>query len=190
MLQITFPQWDRDLFLYLNSKHNPLFDPIMYIVSTYTAWILICVAIMVFMIYRDRIWGQRAAVFMLLGVAMNSITNNIIKILIMRPRPSNEPDLKDIIHQLGDPDNHYSFFSAHSSNSICLALFTTLYFRNKYYGIVIFAWAMTVAYSRIYVGRHYPIDIICGILFGLLSGWFSDWLYQKYRNKRLNRATN
>lgn len=190
MLQITFPTWDRDLFLYLNSKHNPWFDPIMYAVSTYTAWMLICVSIIVFMIYRDRIWGKRAAVFMLMGVAMNSITNNIIKILIMRPRPSNEPDLQDIIHQLGDPDNHYSFFSAHSSNSICLALFSTLYFRNKYYGIVIFAWAMTVAYSRIYVGRHYPLDIICGILFGLLTGWISDWLYQMYRNKKTSQTIN
>lgn len=190
MLQITFPAWDRELFLYLNSKHTPWLDPIMYLVSTYTAWALVCTSIIVFMVYRDRIWGQRAAVFMLLGVAINSITNNIIKILIMRPRPSNELDLQDIIHQLGDPDNHYSFFSAHSSNSICLALFSTLYFKNKYYGIVIFAWAMTVAYSRIYVGRHYPIDIVCGILFGLLTGWFSDWLYQKYRHKRLNRANN
>ncbi len=190
MLQITFPTWDRDLFLYLNSKHNPWFDPIMYAVSTYTAWMLICVSIIVFMIYRNRIWGKRAAVFMLMGVAMNSITNNIIKILIMRPRPSNEPDLQDIIHQLGDPDNHYSFFSAHSSNSICLALFSTLYFRNKYYGILIFAWAMTVAYSRIYVGRHYPLDIICGILFGLLTGWISDWLYQMYRNKKTSQTIN
>ena len=190
MLQITFPAWDRELFLYLNSKHTPWLDPIMYLVSTYTAWALVCTSIIVFMVYRDRIWGQRAAVFMLLGVAINSITNNIIKILIMRPRPSNELDLQDIIHQLGDPDNHYSFFSAHSSNSICLALFSTLYFKNKYYGIVIFAWAMTVAYSRIYVGRHYPIDIVCGILFGILTGWFSDWLYQKYRHKRLNRANN
>lgn len=190
MLQITFPAWDRELFLYLNSKHTPWLDPIMYLVSTYTAWALVCTSIIVFMVYRDRIWGQRAAVFMLLGVAINSITNNIIKILIMRPRPSNELDLQDIIHQLGDPDNHYSFFSAHSSNSICLALFSTLYFKNKYYGIIIFAWAMTVAYSRIYVGRHYPIDIVCGILFGLLTGWFSDWLYQKYRHKRLNRANN
>lgn len=190
MLQITFPAWDRELFLYLNSKHTPWLDPIMYLVSTYTAWALVCTSIIVFMVYRDRIWGQRAAVFMLLGVAINSITNNIIKILIMRPRPSNELDLQDIIHQLGDPDNHYSFFSAHSSNSICLALFSTLYFKNKYYGIIIFAWAMTVAYSRIYVGRHYPIDIVSGILFGLLTGWFSDWLYQKYRHKRLNRANN
>lgn len=188
MLQITFPVWDRELFLYLNSKHTPWLDPIMYLISTYTVWALVCISIIVFMVYRDRVMGQRAAVFMLVGIAINSITNNIIKVLIMRPRPSHELDLQDIIHQLGDPDNHYSFFSAHSSNSICLALFSTLYFKNKYYGIVIFAWAMTVAYSRIYVGRHYPIDIVCGILFGLLSGWFSNWLYQKYRHKKLNGA--
>lgn len=188
MLQITFPQWDRDLFLYLNSKNTSWLDPIMYLISTYTLWLLICGAIIVFMVYRDRVWGKRAAVFMLFGIVVNSVTNNIIKLLIMRPRPINQPDLKDILHQLGDPDNHYSFFSAHSSNSICLALFTTLYFRNKYYGIVIFAWAMAVAYSRIYVGMHYPLDIVCGILFGLFTGWFSDWFYQRYRHRKINRT--
>lgn len=186
MLPITFPAWDRDLFLYLNSKHTPWLDPIMYTISTYTAWILVCLTVVALMVYRDRVWGLRAAIFMLVGIAVNGIANNIIKVLIMRPRPSHEPVLQEIIHQLGDADNHYSFFSAHTSNSICLAVFSTLYFGNKYYGILIFAWAMAVAYSRIYVGRHYPLDIVFGLLFGVLSGLFSVWLYQKYCAAKTN----
>ncbi|MCC8094860.1 MAG: phosphatase PAP2 family protein, partial [Tannerellaceae bacterium] len=78
----------------------------------------------------------------------------------------------------------YSFFSGHSSNSFCLAVFTTLYFRNKIYGIAIFAWALAVAYSRIYVGKHYPLDVIVGILFGFLTGWLYYWFYKKYTSSK------
>lgn len=186
MLQITFPKWDQDLFLYLNSKHNPALDPFMHLISTYTFWAIVCLCIMGYMIYKDRTWGYRAAIFMLFGIGLNSLINTIVKMLVMRPRPYQEPHLQDFIHQLGGSDNHYSFFSAHASNSICLALFSTLYFKNKYYGIAIFAWAIAIAYSRIYIGKHYPLDIVCGIFFGLLTGWVADWIYKKYQNKIIN----
>ncbi len=184
MLWIAFPEWDKELFMYLNSKHVWWLDPVMYYLSTYTIWILVCIFVIVYMIYDNKSMGKRAAFFMLLGVGINSLVNNIIKFFIMRPRPGNEESIQDIIRQLENAGNSYSFFSAHSSNSICLALFTTLYIRNKYYGIVIFAWAMTVAYSRIYVGKHYPLDVICGILFGLITGWFAFWLYRNYCRKK------
>jgi len=184
MLWIAFPEWDRELFLYLNGKHVWWLDPIMAFLSTYMSWILLCIFIVIYIVSSDKINGIRAAFFMLLGVGINSLVNNIIKFIIMRPRPGNEESLESIIRQLENAGNSYSFFSAHSSNSICLALFTTLYFRNKYYGIAIFAWAMAVAYSRIYVGKHYPLDVICGIIFGLITGWFSYWLYREYCRKK------
>lgn len=184
MLPLSFPEWDQDLFLYLNGKNSPWLDPVMYAISTYVAWALVFLAVIFIMIYKNKYWGKRAAFFLIMGLATNSIVNNIIKVIIMRPRPGNAYSLQDLVHQLGNPDYSYSFFSAHSSNSICLALFVTLYFRHKYYGVVIFAWAVVVAYSRIYVGRHYPIDVICGILFGMFTGWASYLLYRRYYEKK------
>jgi len=184
MLDINFPEWDRDLFLYLNSKHIPWLDPVMAVFSAYTFWIAICIALIIYLIYTDKVSGIRTSFFMLLGIGFNSLINNLIKIIIMRPRPGNEESLKDIMRHLEEAGTSYSFFSAHSSNSICLAMFTTLYFRNKYYGFIAFAWAMTVAYSRIYVGKHYPLDVMCGILFGLITGWFSYWLYCSYCRRK------
>ncbi|MDU1903506.1 MAG: phosphatase PAP2 family protein [Dysgonomonas sp.] len=185
ILQISFPEWDRELFMYLNSKNVEWLNPVMSFLSAYISWALVCLGIILFIIYKDRMKGTAASFFLLLGVGINSLVNNLIKVMFMRPRPGNEPLLDEIIHQLEDAGTSYSFFSAHSSNSICLALFTTLYFRNKYYGIFIFAWAFTVAYSRIYVGKHYPLDVICGILFGFFTGWFGFWLYKNY-DKRKN----
>lgn len=184
MLQITFPQWDLDLFVYLNSKHISWLDPVMRIISSYSFWIAVCAIIIVYLVYKYKADGIAASFFLLVGVGLNSLVNNIIKIIVLRPRPGNNPDIRDIIHQLEDPGVSFSFFSAHSSNSVCLALFTSLYFRNPYYTLAAFAWALIVAYSRIYVGKHFPLDVLCGILFGLLTGWFSFWMYQYYCKKK------
>lgn len=184
ILQFTFPDWDRDLFLFLNGKHTPLLDFPMYAISTYLFWALCCIALIVFMVYRSRPWGKWAALFMMGGVVVNSLVNNLLKIAIMRPRPGYDPLIKDIMRQLEDPGSSYSFFSAHSSNSICLALFSALYFKNKYYSFLAFVWALTIAYSRIYVGKHYPLDVICGLLFGLVTGWISYWYYRRFYRKR------
>jgi len=184
MLDITFPQWDEDLFLYLNSIHHPWLDPIMAFLSSYISWTIVCVAIIVLMIYKNKRQGITASFFMLLGLGINSLANNLIKLVIMRPRPGSEISLQEIIRQLEDVGSTSSFFSAHSSNSICMALFVALYFRNKYYGIAAFAWAIIVAYSRIYVGKHYPLDIMVGIMFGIFTGWLSYWIYSQYCQKK------
>lgn len=184
MLEITFPQWDTDLFLYLNSQHQKWLDPIMYALSTYTSWFLVCLSVILYILYTNRSTGKRVVSFLLLGVVINSVVNNIIKFIVMRPRPGSNIDIQHAMRQLEDIGSTSSFFSSHSSNSICLALFSTLYFRNKYYGIVAFAWAISVAYSRIYVGKHYPLDVICGIAFGILTGTITYWLYKKYTSHK------
>ncbi|MCD8264453.1 MAG: phosphatase PAP2 family protein [Tannerellaceae bacterium] len=180
MSQIALPDWDRELFVYLNSKNAGWLDPVMILLSTYTAWTVLCVLVMFLMVYKDRVQGKIAALFLVVGIGLNLLLNTFVKLLIMRPRPGNEDLLTGVINQLEAVGESYSFFSAHSLSSVCLATFTTLYFKNKLYGIAIFAWALAVAYSRIYVGKHYPLDVLVGILFGLLTGWLSYWVYRRY----------
>lgn len=184
ILQLSFPEWDNKLFLLLNGKHTPALDFPMYAISTYLFWALCCIALIAFMIYRDRRWGKWAALFMMIGVGMNSLANNLLKLVVMRPRPGHNPLFQDVIHQLEDPGITYSFFSAHSSNSVCLALFSALYFKNKYYSILAFAWAMSIAYSRIYVGKHYPLDVLFGLAFGVLTGGISYWYYKRFHRRK------
>lgn len=181
---MNFPEWDRELFVFLNSKNLSWLDPIMIFLSSYTGWFIVAICICAFMIYKNRKEGKIASVFLIGGVIVTLVLNNIIKLFIMRPRPGNEQLIKDIINQLEHVGQSYSFFSAHTSSSICLAMFTTLYFKNKLYGIAVFLWAFLVAYSRIYVGKHYPLDILVGLFFGLLMGWLSYYYYSKYEKKK------
>lgn len=180
MFDFDFPDWDQELFMYLNSKNTPWLDPVMMLLSTYTAWFTLCILAIIYMIYKSHKEGVKGALFLAGGLIINTVSNLVVKYMFMRPRPGQEDLLKDLIRQLEDPGSSYSFFSAHSSNSFCLAVFTTLWFKNKIYGIAIFAWALAVAYSRIYVGKHYPLDVVVGILFGLLTGYISYWLYSRY----------
>lgn len=183
MIQLSFPDWDRELFIYLNSKNADWLDPVMILLSTYAAWFFLCFMVILLMLYKNRQQGKTGALFLVGGLVVNTILNMLIKLVFVRPRPGHEDLLKEWINLLEDTGTSYSFFSGHSSNSICLAVFTTLYFRNKIYGIAIFAWALAVAYSRIYVGKHYPLDVIVGILFGLLTGWAAYWFYRKYTSR-------
>jgi len=176
---MNFPDWDRELFVFLNSKNVPWLDGVMVFLSSHLTWIVICLVVFLIMFFKDRAKGRLAALFLVLGVGSALIINNLVKLIIMRPRPGNEDLIKDFINQLEAAGASYSFFSAHSSSSFCLATFSALYFRNKLYGFAIFAWAIAVAYSRIYVGKHYPLDILVGTLFGILIGWLTYWAYKK-----------
>lgn len=160
-------------------KNHPLLDPLMILFSNQTVWILVLIAVILFIVYRKPQEGAAASLFLIGGILVNSILNQIVKFLIMRPRPGNDDLLTQLIHQLEETGSSYSFFSAHSSTSMCLAMFSALYIRNKWYSVIIFFWAFLVAYSRIYVGKHYPLDVIIGILFGILMGWISYLCYRK-----------
>lgn len=189
-MRVSFPTWDHQLFMYLNSKHTPMLDPIMLVLSSGISWLVVFCIALALLIYKNRDWGKRAVCFMIVGLVSNSLVNTIVKYIVMRPRPSNSPLIQDVVHQLSQGDNSYSFFSAHSSNSFCLAVFVALYLKNKLYGTLFIIWASVVAYSRIYLGRHYPLDVICGILFGLLTGMLAYWFYQNNVTKQINQVAS
>lgn len=181
MMSINFPDWDKNLFLFLHQNRIEALSPFMVVLSSYLTWVVIFLIVSYFMIRQDRIWGLKASVFALLGIGVNSLVNNVLKEIIARPRPTFEEEIKHLVNALGHFETNYSFFSAHSSNSFCFAVFVAFYFKNLYVRIAIILWAVLVAYSRIFVGQHYPIDILAGTLFGILIGYISYRLYNRYK---------
>jgi len=178
-------QWDRDLFLFLNNMNMDAFDPVMMVLSSYTSFIVVCALIILFAIWKNRKEGAVMSVFFLLTIGFNNLTNQIVKRIIERPRPIHEESFQDIIHSLGIYETGFSFYSGHSTTAFCIAVFSLLYFKNRIYTWVALIWAFGVAYSRIYMGKHYPLDVFSGMLAGCFLAFLGFKLFEYYKEKKL-----
>jgi undecaprenyl-diphosphatase len=163
---------DRELFLELNGGfRSPLLDQIMAFLSTTYAWI----PLHLFLLYllgvnfRGQTWVWLAAIGLTILLA-DQISSSVMKPLFERLRPSHDPDLTDKVFLVnGYRGGRYGFASSHAANTFGVA--TLLWFVLKKYRPwigLLFIWALLVGYTRIYLGVHYPGDILGGFVIGFL----------------------
>lgn len=186
-------EFDKELFLEINGWHTEWLDPVMLFFSSYTAWGAIAALIFLYVLYvKSKETRWTTACFLLLAVTSTNLLNLFVKELVERPRPIHETAFTDIIHAIEKFDTSYSFFSAHSSSSFALAVFASLVVGKRWFTFSTVFWAFAVAYSRIYVGKHYPIDVAVGILFGCLMAllWWKLYKYYKKRKTNKNKTGN
>lgn len=180
---------DTQLMLYLNSFHSDFFDVVMTIWTGKEPWFILYAVIAYQFIRRYKTDGIIVLVFCVLSIVLSDQISTFMKNSIMRPRPSHAVDLQGLLNLPIGKRGAYGFVSSHSTNAFALATFTSLVFRNKLFNAFIFAWALIIAYSRIYVGVHYPLDITCGGLLGVFLGWFSfrllDFTDQRFLSSRV-----
>ena len=163
---------DQQLFLQLNGLHVGYFDMFMFSVSSRLSWLLILVAVLLTL--RNKGWKQ--AVVTLLAVALtvliaDQVASGLIKHAVERLRPSHNPALSSVIHVVGNGGGLYGFVSSHAANSFGVALVVGLMMRSRQALLALMAWAVLQCYSRIYIGVHYPGDILGGTIVGLLAAW-------------------
>lgn len=168
-------EFDESMLLTINGIHNKFFDHFMYLFSGKTIWMPMYVAILYVML---RNFSLKTTLFCLLSLALTIVIADQLGASVIRPwverlRPSN-PDnpISGLVHLV---DNYrggrYGFPSCHAANSFGLAFFVCLVFRDKFLTAFFIGWAVVTSYSRIYLGVHYPGDVIVGILLGLFAAW-------------------
>ena len=180
---------DSKLFLYLNNLGTPEFDSFWSTLSKIEANILMYLFLICLFFYVQKIRPKFLNVFYLIFVIalMITITDqgaNLFKDSFQRLRPCYNESIKDSIRLVKDNcGGKYGFFSAHASNSFSLAIFFGLLFKNiiRYIILITLVYATLISYSRIYLGVHFPIDIIIGSSFGLCVGFIMySFVYLKF----------
>jgi undecaprenyl-diphosphatase len=160
---------DKQLLIYLNSLGSEQWDGLWLIITNQLYWTPLFVFIF-YLVIRSFGWKKGGFVIlsMILLVALSDQFTNLIKDSVMRLRPNNDPSINDRLRTLINPQS-YSFYSGHAATSTIFAMYTVLILRKKYKQICyILLFPLIFSYSRLYLGVHFPIDIICGILAGTL----------------------
>jgi len=171
---------DKQLFLILNGMHASWLDPVMEVLSKTEASIPLY-AFLFFQLYRS--YKQQTWVILLSIAIMilmtDQFTSGLMKTFFERLRPSHEPTLEGMVHIVnGYVGGDYGFASSHAANTFGISMFLScLLSREKPWINWLFLWAAFVSYTRIYLGVHYPGDIIVGALIGVLVGWLVFKLY-------------
>ena len=171
---------DRQLFLYLNSFNSPFFDEVMYAISGMLIWIPLYLAILIFLGIRHKQKFPLMLLFIIIGITLSDQTSvQLFKNVFQRLRPCHEPVLEGLVHIVkGKCGGMYGFVSSHAANCFGVATLSSLFIRKRWFTIFIICWAAVVGYSRIYLGVHYPGDVICGTALGVFVGWSVFKLYE------------
>ena len=163
---------DRIILLAANSLHTPTLDSLMWEISRKWTWVPLYILLSAFVFRKYNTAG--GIVCLLIIAAMITATDQtcagIIRPVVCRLRPSS-PDnpLSSLLHLVNDyRGGRFGFPSCHAANTFALALFLSLLFKNRLFTISIISWSLLVSYSRLYLGVHYPSDILGGLLIGSL----------------------
>jgi len=177
---------DRELFLFLNGLHTEWLDPLMMLFTQTQFWVPLYLFLiyLIFKNFGNEGWFVLAGVVVTILLA-DQITSSLMKPFFARLRPSHEPSLAGLVHLVdGYAGGRYGFASSHAANTFGTAWFIWKLFGTRYRWIgLMFVWCTLMTYTRVYLGVHYPGDVIVGALVGIGSGAIGWQVYQALRKK-------
>ncbi|WP_298758992.1 phosphatase PAP2 family protein [uncultured Psychroserpens sp.] len=183
---------DTELFIYLNNLGTETWDGFWMFYTTKFNWIPFY-AVLAYLMYKrlnTKMFLLTLLVIALMITFTDQMTNLFKKVLVMRLRPCHNEDIDGLFRLVKSYcGGQYGYFSGHASNSMAVAVFTSFMLKSKYRFLpyIMIIWAIAMGYSRIYIGVHYPLDVLSGMLFGVFSGLLfyklDKYLQTKYQLK-------
>lgn len=172
---------DNSVLALFNGSDSIFLDNLAVTLTSGLTWIPLYLSLLYVVIKNNETMKQ---IMLILGCVIlcvflsDGITDFIVKPLVARQRPSYDPLMKYSIDIVNDiRATGYSFFSAHAANTFSIALFFSLLIRNRTFIIAIVLWSLLNCWTRLYLGVHYPSDIIVGLLWGAMSGLVVYYIY-------------
>ena len=176
-------QFDKHLLLLLNGSDSMFLDYLVLILTNAKTWIPLYLGLLYVVIKTNH---NTKEVFYILAAAglcvlfAGTVDDVIVKPLVARWRPTHDPEIGMLVDVVdGYRGGNYGFFSAHASNTFSIALFFSLLMRQRLFTIFMVSWSLINCWTRLYLGVHYPGDILVGLLWGSLVGYGVYRLYGK-----------
>lgn len=178
---------DTDALLAVNGLHDMFQDALWWMVSAKWSSLLLVLGLVWILLHQNRRHALLVLLMLVLAFALaDQISSGLIKHLVERLRPTHDPSLGDAVHVVnGYRGGMYGFVSSHAANAFAAATFLSLVLRRRAVMISLFTWALLQCYSRVYLGVHYPGDILGGLIVGIIVGWLvwrlMLWIQQRWR---------
>ena len=175
-------QIDTRVFLAINGLHNENWDAVMWWVSGKTTWWPFYMLLLLFLGWKKRWQLAPVIVFLAAGIVLTDQTSvHLFKEVFQRLRPCHEPGLEGMVHLVNNRcGGQYGFISSHAANTFGVATLLSFWIARRWFTVLMVCWALLVSYSRIYLGVHYPGDVLAGGLWGFMCGWLifllSGWV--------------
>ena len=185
-------EWDKELLLALNGSDSLFYDGFMWAYTGMLIWSPLFLVVL-YVIIRNNKLQEALLIILMIGLVIfltDRISSGFFKPFFHRFRPTHDPEIMSLVDIVnGYRGGMYGFVSSHAANSFGIVTFLALLFKRKEFTISIIAWALLNCYTRIYLGVHFPGDILCGIIVGCLSGWFVYFIYKIIQNKYFPRGS-
>lgn len=179
---------DKQLLLVLNGSDSLFIDGLAKTLTAATLWIPLYISLFYLVLKNSDSLMKVLLVLAGAGLCVfiaGSLDDMIVKPMVARWRPTHDNEIGMIVDVVnGYRGGRYGFFSAHASNTFSIAIFFSLLIRSRLLTVSLITWSLVNCWTRMYLGVHYPGDILCGLLWGGIVG-VGIWLLYRQIYKRL-----
>lgn len=177
----TLVNFDRDLFLALNGMNSPFMDTVMFWIAGKFTWIPLYLLLAGFLIKKFQMQSLYMILFVILLIVASDQGSVLLKNTFERLRPCHDESLSFLVHTVQNKcGGKFGFVSSHAANTMALFTYILLLARNSNRWItgIMLAWVLLVGYCRIYMGVHFPADVLGGWIVGIISAGFTYLIYR------------